>query len=151
MNFFRKFSLNRVIKKIDHIINNIGSKLMDDFLELLLKMMRLASCLNINGFKKNIEGFNARYVFKTADNKVASSVIFEDNKMKVKGTEIDNPKVKVIFKDSEALCKFLTSGTPDVFDYVLKNKLSYEGNLNYLMKFAYMAIHLTQGLVPKQA
>ena len=31
---------------------------------------------------------------------------------------------------------------PDVFTFVLENKLSWDGNINYVLKFAYMAKHL---------
>lgn len=53
-----------------------------------------------------------------------------------------NLKVTVTFKDGHALCKFLTIRTPDIFKSLLARDLDYEGNLNYLLKFAYMSRHL---------
>jgi hypothetical protein len=115
---------------------------MDDFLELLLKMVRLAICLN-RKYRRNIEGFDAVYVFRSKDGKIAASAIFKKNKMKVKKYALDNANVTVTFRDGKALWEFLMAGDPDVLGFMLSGKLSYEGNLNYLMKFAYMAKHLT--------
>lgn len=141
-NIFRKFILNRAVKKIKKIINCIETDLMDEFLELLLKIFRLVFCLNIAGFRENIKDFNARYTFRTEKGKIAASAIFKDDKMTVEEEEIPDTNVTVIFKDGKALWEFLMAGNPDVFAFVLANKLSYKGNLNYLMKFAYMAVHL---------
>ena len=59
--------------------------------------------------------------------------------MKVIRSEISDTNVTIIVKDGKALWEFLMSDNPDVFAFVLDNKLTYEGNLNYLMKFGYMA------------
>ena len=141
-NKFQKFILNRAVKKIKKVINCIETDLMDEFLELLLKIFRLVFYLNIAGFRENIKDFNARYTFRTEKGKIAASAIFKDDKMIVEEEEIPDTNVTVIFKDGKALWEFLMAGNPDVFAFVLANKLSYKGNLNYLMKFAYMAIHL---------
>jgi hypothetical protein len=141
VNLFRKIILKRLVKKIKKIIQGIESELMDDFLELLLKVIHLVLCVDHN-YGKNIEGFKARYAFRSVDGKIAASVIFENNKMKVEKDEIKDTNVTIIFKDGKALWEFLMAEDPDVFSFVLENKLSYNGNLNYLMKFGYMAKHL---------
>lgn len=138
LNFFRKFSLKRTVKKL---FNTIETEFMDDFLELLLKGLRLMLCLD-RKYRKNIEGFNARYAFQSEDGKIAASAIFKNNKMKVKNNAIDNTNVTVTFKDGKALWEFLMGKNPDVFNFILESKLSYEGNANYVLKFAYMATHL---------
>ncbi len=135
---FRKFSLKRSIKKM---IKRIETELLDDFLELLLKAVRLVLCVD-RKYRRNIKDFNARYAFRSQDGEIAASAIFKNNKMKVKKDEIPDTNVTVIFKDGKALWEFLMAPDPDVFAFVLENKLSYEGNLNYLMKFGYMAKHL---------
>jgi len=140
-NFFRRVVLKRLIKKINKVIRNIESEIMDDFLELLLKIIRLVLLVD-NNYRRNIVGFKARYAFRSADGKITTSAIFNDNKMIIKGNEIKDTNVTVIFKDGKALWEFLMAEDPDVFSFVLENKLSYNGNLNYLMKFGYMAKHL---------
>ncbi len=140
-NFFRRVLLKRLIKKINKVIRNIESEIMDDFLELLLKIIRLVLYVDLN-YQRNIVAFKARYAFKSADRKIVASAVFKDNKMIIKKNEIKDTNVTVIFKDGKALWEFLMAEDPDVFSFVLENKLSYDGNLNYLMKFGYMAKHL---------
>jgi hypothetical protein len=138
---YRNFFLNRAVKKIKNAINNIDSDLMDNFLGLLLGILSLVLALD-GKYRENIRGFNARYAFRSKDNRIAASAVFENNKMKVKKYEIPDTNVTVIFKDGKALWEFLMSKNPDVFAFLLDSKLSYEGNINYVMKFAYMAKHL---------
>ena len=139
---FRKCFLDRALKKLKKLIDCAGDELMDDFLELLLKVFRLVFCLNLFNFKENIEGFEATYAFKSRNEKIGATAIFTKNKMKVKNTAVEPANVTIIFKDGKSLWEFLMGGSPDIFDFVLKGKLSYKGNLNYLLRFAYLAIHL---------
>jgi hypothetical protein len=146
VNVPRRFFLRRVRKDIKHVIEHIETGLTDDFLELLLDMMRLVFCINIKHYRKNIEGFRATYNFVSQDGRIAAAAVFANNKMKMKKEKVpdDDPdlKVTIIFKDGHALWKLLMSGTPDVFNSLLARELNYSGNLNYLLKFAYMSLHL---------
>lgn len=135
---FRKFSFKRTIGKL---IKGIETNLLDDFLELLLKALRLVLRFD-RKYRRNIEGFNAKYAFQSRDGKIATSAIFENNKMTVKNKVIPDTNVTVIFKDGKALWQFLMAKNPDVFEFLLENKISWEGNINYVLKFAYMAKHL---------
>lgn len=145
-NIPRRFFLRGVEKSIKKVIDNIGTELMDDFLELLLEMMRLVFYLNIKHYRENIKGFKATYNFMSEDGRIAAAAVFAKNKMKMKKKKVPdndpNLKVTITFKDGKALWEFLMSGTPDVFNSLLKRELDYEGNLNYLLKFAYLALHL---------
>jgi hypothetical protein len=135
---FRRFSLKRTIGKIT---NGVETNLLDDFLQLLLKAVQLILRLD-RKYRRNIEGFNARYAFQSRDGKIAASAIFANDKMKVEKRIIPDTNVTVIFKDGKSLWEFLMAKNPDVFAFLLENKLSWEGNINYLLKFAYMAKHL---------
>ena len=142
MNFilkpFRKLFQKRGLKKI---ISCIETELLDDFLEMLFKVIRLTLCLD-RDYRRNIEGFNARYAFRSEDGRIAASAIFKKNKMKVKKDAVADTNVTVFFKDGKTLWEFLMADDPDVFSFVLENKLRYEGNLNYLLKFGYMSKRL---------
>lgn len=142
MNFilkpFRKFFQKRGLKKI---IKCIETDLLDDFLEMLFKIIRLTLCLD-RGYRRNIENFDARYAFRSEDGRIAASAIFKKNKMKVKKDAVEDTNVTVFFKDGKTLWEFLMADDPDVFSFVLENKLRYEGNLNYLLKFGYMSKRL---------
>ncbi|MFC2155041.1 hypothetical protein ACFLRB_00935 [Acidobacteriota bacterium] len=119
---------------------------MDDFLELLLDLMRLVFSTNFKHYRENIKDFKATYNFVSEDGRIAAAAVFTDNRMKMKKEKVpdDDPnlKVTVTFKDGHALWRFLMTGTPDIFKAVLDRDISYEGNLNYLLKFAYMSRHL---------
>jgi hypothetical protein len=134
----RRCSLRRLRKQI----KNFEDELLDDFLELLLDMMLLAFLINFKHCRKNIEGFRATYNFVSRDGTIAAAAIFANNKMKMKKEKVpDNDpdlKVTLTFKNGPALRKFLISGTPDVLNSLLAQEIDYSGNLNYLLKFAYL-------------
>ena len=114
---------------------------MDFFLTNLLWLMDLYLFFD-RDYRRNIEDFDARYSFKSKDEKIDASVIFKDNEMEVRNYAIEDASVTVIFRDGLALKNFLFSDSPDIISAILNNEVSYKGNLNYLAKFAYMANHL---------
>lgn len=143
-NFFRKISFERVLKRL---INDIESRALDTFLEVLLSAMRLAFFLD-KEYRRNIAGFKARYAFKSRDGRIAASAIFDNKSMKVKRHAVGDTNVTIVFKDSESLKDFLFSKEPDVIDAILDNRLTYDGNLNYIAKFAFMAKQLQLKFTP---
>ena len=122
-------------------LNCIESEFAEEFLELLLKLMSLVFFLD-KDFKRNIENFNGRYLFKSRDNKITVAAIFRDNQMKVYEKNIDRTDVTVNFKDAKALMNYLLSPKPDILGSILRQDVTIDGNLNYLYKFAYIARHL---------
>ncbi len=123
------------------------SKIAEGFLYLLLKAMSLFFRLAKN-FRKNIKDFKGRYIFKSKDGSIRVSVIFKKGKdgkqdiMKVYKKEIENSNVAVIFKDASAMKNFLLSKHPDILNSVLKQDITIDGNLTYIYKFGYMAVHM---------
>lgn len=138
MNIFKRWFTERRLKAA---VGEINSRAMDLFLETLLRLMRFVFILD-RGFRRNIEGFDGRYAFRSRDGKISASAIFEDNRMKVKNRVVDQTDITIVFKDGKALRHFLFSENPDIIAAILDNEISYTGNLNYLAKFAYMAKHL---------
>ena len=128
-------------KRANKLVEQIKSGPLDIFLETLLLLMSWIFYLD-KDFKRNIEGFDARYAFKSEDETIAASAIFKNNKMKIKNYAIDSSNVTIIFKDSQALKDFLFSEDPDIIGAILNNSIRTVGNLNYLLKFGYMAKHL---------
>lgn len=123
------------------LVKNVTNEALDEFLELLLKVIALKLRIDPS-YRKNIAGFRGRYLFRTRDGKIAVSAIFENDALKVLEDPIGDTDVTVTFKDGRALCEFLLSSDPDVFAFILDNKIDYEGNLNYVLKFGYMAKRL---------
>ena len=143
-NFFYKIFFNRALKRL---LNDIESRALDTFLEVLLKAMRLAFLLD-KKYRRNIVGFRARYAFKSRNGRIAASAIFTNKRMKVKRHAVGDTNVTIVFKDAEALKDFLFSKEPDVIGAILDNRLTYDGNLNYIAKFAFMAKQLQLKFTP---
>jgi hypothetical protein len=110
----------------------------DFFLEQLLLGMDWAFCL-IKGYRKNIEGFEGRYLFRTAGGDVVSSAVFSGGDMAMKREGIKDWNVRVTFKDAAALKRFLFSRDQDILNSLLANEVEIDGNLNYIYKFGFMA------------
>ena len=142
LNIFRKWQRRRIEPRFLQCLQNETA---EEFLELILRLMRLAFKLD-KGYRKNIEGFTGRYQFRTRDNSVTTAVIFNGKDMKVKETLIDDADITVIFKDSQAIMDYLLAGDRDILKLVLNNEVVLNGNMNYLMKFGYMANHLQLAL-----
>ena len=98
------------------------------------------------GYRKNIENFEGRYLFKTADNLVTASVTFAKGDMKVHSQAIDDPNVTIAFKNPKALWAFIFSKDQDILDSLLANEVEVDGNLNYIYKFGFMARDLSHRL-----
>jgi hypothetical protein len=62
--------------------------------------------------------------------------------MRVVNSEVDDTNITVTFKDGNAFKGFIFNQNPDIIGAILDNDITYNGNLNYLAKFAYMAKHL---------
>ena len=136
---FRNFRAKRLMKKW---LKSMESEFAEEFLEVLLNLMSLMFLVNLNGFRRNIEGFNGRYLFKSRDNEITISAVFKNNKMKVSERLIDNADITVDFKDGKALLNYILSPKPDILGSILRQDVTFNGNLNYLYKFAYMAKRL---------
>jgi hypothetical protein len=115
----------------------------DKFLELLLLGMDLVFCLS-RGYRENIAGFKANYLFSTNDGLVSASALFADGEMKVKYSPIENWDVRVDFKNAGALRKFLFSKDRDILNFLLANEVEVQGNLNLIYKFGFMARDLAR-------
>ena len=119
----------------------ISSELVEEFLEVLLKVMKIVFFFD-DDYRKNIAEFKGRYLFRSVDRSITVTAIFEDGQLHVHEDEIPDPQVTVIFKDGKALMDFLLAENPDILGAMLRQEVTPEGNLNYLYKFAYMARHL---------
>lgn len=137
-NFITKLFLRKLRKEL------VG-KATDIFLELLLGGMDLAFSLS-KGYRKNIKDFEGRYLFTTADDVVAAAATFEHDDMEVHKEAIDDWDVRIAFKDAGALNAFLFSRDQDILDSLLANDVEFDGNLNYIYKFVFMARDLGRRL-----
>jgi len=114
-------------------------KPVDLFLGILLQAMRAKFIVDAE-YRKNIKNFTAQYVFKDRSAKICQVAHFANGKMRVSTKEPENPTFTLVFRDGKALLSLLFSPAPDVLNALLNQEVDFTGNINYLNKFAYMAL-----------
>jgi len=128
----------------------IGARLDDAALELLLRFMDLWCRLNVKYRSRHLKGFSGVYLFKTRDGLVAASFTFENDDMTVSGEAVEDWDVAVVFKNARALRSslkdILFKGRMDILDLMLKNEVEIQGNINLIFKFLYMVNDLRNAL-----
>jgi hypothetical protein len=135
---FRQTRANRYFEEFRLCIEGkAGNK----FLFILLNLMSLVLLVDPK-FRMNVKGFNGKYVFKDKSNNMYIAAEFKNNLIKVRKKRVENYNVMLDFKDGRALFKLLLSESPDILDAVLNQEVEFSGNINYLNKFAYMAMSL---------
>lgn len=119
----------------------IESELAEEFLQLLLGLMKII--LLVDGdFRRNIDGFDGRYQFRSQDGQLTVAAVFENGAMEVSEAEIDRPHLTMNFKDGKALMGLLLTPKPDILGSLLRQEVTLKGNLNYMYKLAFMAKRL---------
>lgn len=119
--------------------------LLDKLMELMLKCLSVLFMVDCK-FRRNIKNFEAVYSFKSMDGKISLAAVFKDSRMTVYDEARPDSTITVMFKDGKTLRDFILSPNPDIIQAMLTNTLSYEGNLNYLLKFGYLVTHLLHKL-----
>ena len=97
-------------------------------------------------FRKNIDNFTGRYLFRSKSGDIGVRLDFEHGGMA--WHESLNPEVNATlqFKDGRGLINYLFSflvlQNRDLLSSVIHNDIKVSGNLNYLYKFLYMVNHI---------
>lgn len=135
--------LSRTLRKLK---KQLKGAVTEEFLNILLNVMNLVFRL-FRGYRKNIRGFQGRYHFEAVDEDVLTSVVFNNGKMKFDIIDDDDEKAeerkkknwdaRVSFVDADALNRFIISGF-DVFDPMLNNEVTLEGNMTYAFRFFFL-------------
>lgn len=130
------------------LIDCIEGTAIDNVLDILLKLMGLMFRLD-HDYRRNIENFQATYVFTDYNGDFYTAVYFDNGKMKVSNKTVSSPTFKLIFRDSNALISVLFQGATDILNAMLNQEVDFEGNINYMSKFGYMALHPVLELMGK--
>ncbi len=113
----------------------------DGFLESLLTGMQIAFAVS-SGYRKNIAGYRAIYVFRTKDNRVGATAVFQDGNLTVELVARSSFDTRLTFRDAEGLFNSLMAGDQDILNTMLANPVQVDGNLNCLYRFGYLAKEL---------
>jgi hypothetical protein len=141
---------NALLKRFaSEFSKNMSAGKADAFLTVLLKLMALFFIISPN-YRRNINGFEATYVFTDTSGRLYVAAEFRNNRLYVRQRLTETFDFKLTFTDGRALFKLLLSPAPDVLDAVLNQQVDFTGNINYLNKFAYMAVSLQQVALKKE-
>jgi hypothetical protein len=133
---------------LQELILKLSDKITDWTLEELLGVMSLAfdasdtvvgQVLGLEGYNKNIEGFDAVYAFGTMKGDVQAAAVFENGKMSVNEGSPGKWDLNVSFKSVDAFWAFLFSGGENILESLLANDVELYGNVNHVYKFGFMA------------
>ncbi len=82
--------------------------------------------------------FNAKYQFTTRDGGFNLKLIFDNGKITAEEGIVDDPNIKIIYKDKATLAETWDKSADETLEYLLDNSMSFEGNMAYLTKFSYL-------------
>ncbi len=149
--------VSRIYQKIRHFLikgafrkclsKEMTEEVGEEFLKILLKLLNVARYLD-DYLQKSIDGFNGRIQFRNRNNAIRVLAEFKENRLDSRELDPDEelsplPDATIIFKNYEALMNFLLpkGGKRDVLRSLLQNEVQFEGNLNYIYRFGFLATH----------
>lgn len=133
---------------VKRLLDCIEGNAIDNVLDVLLKLMRLMFLID-HDYRRNIENFQATYVFTDYNGDFYTAVDFNNGEMKIGNKKVSKPTFKLIFRDNNALISVLFRGATDILNAMLNQEVDFEGNINYMSKFGYMALHPVLELTEK--
>jgi hypothetical protein len=124
----------------------LESEAAEEFLELLLRFLAVAILVD-PALRRHVEGFDGRFAFRSQDGDLTAGATFGDGHMWVSDEPPKDPHVTVIFKDGRSLMRSLLSAQPDLLGALLRQEVTFEGNLNYVYRLAFLARRLQLSIV----
>ncbi|MCP3984029.1 MAG: formate acetyltransferase [bacterium] len=94
---------------------------------------------SLRKYLKGVDGWiNFAVGLKTHSGTVTQSIAFRDGRISVKGTIPDDADIVLHFKDDDAFVDMFTLPPNEALNLVLKNRVSLDGNPNYLQLFNFL-------------
>lgn len=122
--------------------SQLNNALTDGFLEALLRGMQAAFAL-CSSYRRNIEDFNAVFVFRTVDERVGATAVFHHGRLDVESQPRAIFDTRISFRDANGLRNSLLAGDSNILETMLSDPVDAEGNLSNLYRFGYLAKELT--------
>lgn len=149
----RRSRLEELVERIREPLVNLNPELVENFLWLLMNVMSLWLWLD-RDYHDNIEGFKGKYLFRSRDKRISIRAVFKRTwlfryeYLDVDMGTVDNPDIEIVFKDSGAVMNLLISPKMDILGSLLRNDVTFSGNINYIFKLGFMATQLRQMMLP---
>ena len=129
------FSPREVI--INRLASTLSPESMGEILETALKGMGLLFGFH-SGLKEEVQTLRAVYLFATTDRRMTVTAEFSNGLLKVGRAATGPISVALIFHDIPAMMRLFAAPQPNLLHAILSQQISFEGNLNYLLKLAYL-------------
>ncbi len=127
---------------VEHIAAAVSSESLGELLEALLK--GLALLIDFHPvLKDEIRTLRAGYRLTTRDRRMNVAARFSSGVLTASRADPEPVNVTLIFKDTPTLVRLFASPKPDLLGAMLKQQVAFEGNLNYLLKLAYLLRRVT--------
>ncbi len=124
------------------LVSELNETLTDGFLEALLSGMQVAFALS-RSYRRNIEDFEAIFVFRTRDDRVGATAVFSKGRLTVESDPRPVFDTRISFRDADGLRNSLLAGDANLLETMLSDPVDAEGNLSNLYRFGYLAKELT--------
>lgn len=95
------------------------------------------------------EPINARVIFRTRDDKVVRHIVIDKGKVKSGKGVIADPDVSFVFRDVGCLKKILVSSPEAGMEMLLRNDLTFDGNMAVVAQFSYLLERFTAKKQPE--
>jgi pyruvate formate-lyase/glycerol dehydratase family glycyl radical enzyme len=128
----------------------VGEKLTPVILGALLKGMGLRARLD-RAFRAHLfqdvgngrEPWSAKVVFRTRDGSIVRHLIVRNGRVSSRKGPLADPDAVFVFKDAACLKKMLTAKSGEAMEMLLRNELSFEGNMCTVARVSYLIERLT--------
>lgn len=143
VNFKGREDVGPALKKIllagitARVTGGISPEIAGWLIEYALQIVKLHLVFN-SDLNKQVEAFNAKYMIVLNGLEKPISVVFKHGVMDVFRKSIDKPDLTIRIIDINNLLKYALSEKPDILRAILQQYITFEVNLNYLFRIAYL-------------
>ena len=137
---------NAVKKFLDSLKAETAKTILEALFSIMRTRFQIDPLIIGSNFRENIEGFEAKYQFRSKSGDINVLLKFHDGDMDWKESPSQDVNASLEFKDGHALVNYLFNylvlQDRDFLKSMTKNEIKVSGNLNYLYKFLFMANHI---------
>lgn len=96
------------------------------------------------------EAWNAKIVFRTRDGSLSRHMVVSGGRVRSGRGEVADPDATFVLRDRAALKKMLVAKPAESMEMLLRNELSFEGNLSVVARVSYLLERLSAKKTPQE-